>query len=96
MKQKETLHLLTLGLLVTQNNFVTRELFIFRKPLMIPAILAELPMYMDLIQKLPLFVSHIYIVVMELTALSSYMYQHDILIGFSELNQWLGCRAVRL
>ena len=78
MKQKKTLHLLTLGLLVTQNNFVTRVLFILHKPLMIPAIPAKWPMYMDLIQKLPLFVSHIYIAVMQLTALSSYMYQHDV------------------
>ena len=54
---------------------------------MIPAIPAEWPMYMEMIQKLPLFVSHIYILVMHLTVVSSYMYQHDISIWFSELNQ---------
>ena len=87
VKQKGTLHLLTLGLhVMTQNKFVTRMLFIFHKSLMIPAILAELPMYMEMIQKQPMFVSHMYIVVMHLTAVFSYMYQHDILIGFSELN----------
>ena len=54
---------------------------------MMPTIPAEWPMYMEMIQKLPMFVSHIYIVVMHLTAVSSYMYQHDILIGFLEFNQ---------
>ena len=48
---------------------------------MMPAIPAEWPMYMEMIQKLPMFVSHLYIVVMHLTAVSSNMYQHDILIG---------------
>ena len=52
---------------------------------------AEWPMYMEMIQKLPVFVSHMFIVVMHLTAVTSYMYQHDILIGFSELNQGLAC-----
>ena len=82
MKQKETLHLLTLGLhAMTYNKFVTRILFIFHKSLMMPTIPAEWPMYMDLIQKLPMFVSHMYIVVMHLTAVISYMYQQDILIS---------------
>ena len=81
MKQKGTLHLLTLGLhVMTQNKFVTRILFIFHKSLMMPTLLSEWPMYMEMIQKLPVFVSHMYIVVMHLTAVSSYMYQHDILI----------------
>ena len=57
MKQKGTLHLLTLGLHVTQNKFVTRILFIFHKPLMIPTIPAEWLIHVDLIQKLPMFVS---------------------------------------
>ena len=87
MKQKETLHLLTLGLHVTKNKFVTRGLFIFHKSLMMPTIPAEWPMYMEMIQKLPMFVSHMYIVVMHLTAVSSYIYQNDILIGFLEFNQ---------
>ena len=52
-------------------------------------------MFMDMIQKLPMFVSYIYIAVMHLTAVSSYMYQHDILIGFSELNQGLACQVVK-
>ena len=59
MKQKETLHLLTLGLHVTQDKFVTRILVIFHKCPTMPAIPAESPMYMDLIQKLPSFVSYI-------------------------------------
>ena len=81
MKQKGTLHLLTLGLhVMTQNKFVTRILFIFHKSLMMPTLLSEWPMYMEMIQKLPVFVSHMYIVVMHLTAVSSHMYQHDILI----------------
>ena len=68
MKQKETLHLLTLGLHVTQDKFVTRILLKFHKSLMMLTILAEWPMYMEMIQKLLLFVSHMYIVVMHLTA----------------------------
>ena len=60
---------------------------------MMPTIPAEWPMYMEMIQKLPMFVSHMYIVVMHLTAVSSYMYQHDILIGFIELNQGLACQV---
>ena len=96
MKQKGTLYLPTLGLhVMTQNKFVTRILFIFHKSLTIPAILAEWPMYMEMIQKQPMFVSHMYIVVMHLTAVSSYMYQHDILIWFSELNQGLTCQVVK-
>ena len=72
MKQKGTLHQLTLGLhVMTQNKFVTRILFTFHKSLMIPAIPAEWPMFMDMIQKLPMFVSYIYIVVMHLKAVSS-------------------------
>ena len=42
--------------------------------------------------------SHVYsFVVMHLTAVSSYMYMyhHDILIGFSELNQGLACQVVK-
>ena len=53
---------------------------------MIPTIHAEWPIHVDFIQKLPMFVSHIDIVVIHLTAVSSYIYQHDILIGFTELN----------
>ena len=53
---------------------------------MIPTIHAEWPIHVDLIQKLPMFVSHIDILVMHLTAVSSYIYQDDILTGFSELN----------
>ena len=52
-------------------------------------------MHMDLIQKLPKFVSHMYIVVMNLTAVTSYLYQHDILIGFSEFNEVLACRVIK-
>ena len=60
VKQKETLHLLTLGFhVMTQNNFVTKKLLIFHKCPTMPAIPAESPMYMDLIQKLPSFVSFI-------------------------------------
>ena len=72
---------------MTQNKFVTSILFIFHKSLMIPAIPAEWPVYMERIQRLPMFV--LYIVVMHLTTVSSYvyMYHHDILIGFLELNQ---------
>ena len=95
VKQKGTLHLLTLGLhVMTQNKFVTRILLIFHKSLMMPTIPAEWPVYMEMIQKLPMFVSHMYIVVMHVTAVTSYMYQHDILIWFSELNQ--GFKPVRL
>ena len=71
---------------MTQNKFVTRILFTFQKSLVTPAIPAEWPMYMEMIQKLLIFVSHMYIVVMHLTAVSSYMCQHDILSGFSELD----------
>ena len=78
---------------MTQNKVVTRILFIFHKSLMMPTIPAEWPMYMEMIQKLSMFVSHMYIVVMYLTALSSYMCQHDIL--FSELNQGLVCWVVK-
>ena len=66
---------------MTQNKFVTRILLVFHKSLMIPAIPAEWPMYMEVDLKLPMFVSHMYIVVMHLTAVSSYVYQNDILIG---------------
>ena len=86
MKQKGTLRRLALGLHVSQNKFVTRIFFIFHKPLMIPTIHAGWPIHVDFIQKLPMFVSHIDIVVIHLTAVSSYIYQHDILIGFTELN----------
>ena len=48
---------------------------------MMPAIPAEWPICMEMIQKLPMFVSHMYIIVMLLTAVSSNMYQHNILIG---------------
>ena len=51
-------------------------------------------MHMEMIQELPLFVSHMYIAVMHIKTVSSYMYQHDILIGFSKLNQ--GFKPVRL
>ena len=81
MKQKGILHLLTPGLHVTQNKFVTRILFKFYKALMMPAIPAEWPICMEMIQKLPMFVSHMYIIVMLLTAVSFNMYQHNILIG---------------
>ena len=74
---------------------MTRILFKFRKSLTIPAILAKWPMYMEMIKKKPMFVSLMYIVVMHLTAVSSYMYQHDILIWFSELNQGLTCQVVK-
>ena len=80
---------------MTKNKFVTRILLIFHKSLRKLTIPAEWPMYMEVIQKLPLFVSHIYIVVMHLIAVSSYVYQHDILIGFSELNQGLACQVVK-
>ena len=54
---------------------------------------------MEMIQKQPMFVSHKYIVVMHLKAVSSYMYMymyhHDILIGFSELNQGLACQVIK-
>ena len=91
-----TLHLLTLGPhVMTQKKFVTKILLIFHKSSMIPAIPAEWPVYLKMIQKLPMFVSHIHIVVMHLTAVSSYMCQHDILIGFSELNQGLACQVIK-
>ena len=61
-----------------------------------PTIPAELPMHLELIQKLLMFVSHMYIVFMHWTVVPSYnMYQHDILIGFSELNQGLACQVVK-
>ena len=80
---------------MTPNKFVTRILFLLHKSLMMPTIPAKLPVQVDLIQKLPMFVSHMYILVMHLAAVSSYMYQHDILNGFSELNQRLACQVVK-
>ena len=79
----------TLGLHVTQNKFVTRTLWIFHNFLMMSTIPAEWSMYMEMIQKLPMFVSHINIVVMYmyLTAVSSYKTTN--MIGFFELNQGL-------
>ena len=68
VKQKETLHQLTLGFHVTQIKFVTRILFILHKSSMMPTIPAELPMQLELIQKLLMFVSHMYIVVMHLNS----------------------------
>ena len=62
---------------------------------MMPTIPAELPMHLELIQKPLMFVSHMYIVFMHWTAVPSDMYQHDILIGFSELNQGLACQFVK-
>ena len=95
MKQRGTLYLFTLGLhVMTQNKLVTRKPLVFHKSLMIPAIPAEWLMHMEMIQELPLFVSHMYIAVMHIKTVSSYMYQHDILIGFSKLNQ--GFKPVRL
>ena len=55
----------------------------------------EWPMCMEMIKKLPMFVIHMYILVMCLTAVSSYMYQHDIFIGFVELNQGFACLVVK-
>ena len=52
-------------------------------------------MYLDLIRKLLMFVSHMYIVVMRLTAVASHIYQHDILTGFSGLNEGLACQVVK-
>ena len=60
---------------MTQNKFVTRILFIFHKQLMILTIPAEWPIYMEMIQNLPMFVSHMHIVVMHITAVSSYEYR---------------------
>ena len=80
---------------MTQNKFVIRILLIFHKSLMMSTSPAEWPMYMEMIQKLPMFVSHIYIVVMHLTAVSSYMYR-DILIGFSELYKRLACQVIKV
>ena len=74
------------------DKFVTRIFFIFHKSLMMTAIPAEWPMYMEMIQKLPLFVSHMYIVVMLLTAVSSYMYQHDVLML---LNKGLAYQVIK-
>ena len=56
---------------------------------MMSTIPAEWSMYMEMIQKLPMFVSHINIVVMYmyLTAVSSYKTTN--MIGFFELNQGL-------
>ena len=51
---------------MTQNNFVTRKLLIFHKCTTMQAIPAESPMYMDLIQKLPLFVSCIVVLLIQL------------------------------
>ena len=62
---------------------------------MMPTIPAEWQIYMEMIQKLPMFVSLMYVVVMRLTAVSSYMYHHDILTGFSELNHGLACQVVK-
>ena len=87
VKRKETLLLPTLGLHVTQNKFVTRTLWIFHNFLMMSTIPAEWSMYMEMIQKLPMFVSHMNIVVMYLTAVSSYKTTN--MIGFFELNQGL-------
>ena len=50
-------------------------------------------MYMEMIQKLPMFVSHINIVVMYLTAVSSYKTTN--MIGFFELNQGLACQVIK-
>ena len=52
-------------------------------------------MHLELIKKPLMFVSHMYIVFMHWTAVPSDMYQHDILIGFSELNQGLACQFVK-
>ena len=92
VKQKETLHLLTLGYPVTQNKVVTRILFIFHKFLIMPTIPAEWPIYLEMMKEQPVFVSSIIHVVLHTLysyVVSSYMYQveHDILIGFSELSQ---------
>ena len=54
---------------------------------MMSTIPAEWSMYMEMIQKLPMFVSHMNIVVMYLTAVSSYKTTN--MIGFFELNQGL-------
>ena len=62
---------------------------------MMQAIPAEWPICIEMIQKLPMFVSHMYIAVMHITAVSSYMYQYDILIGFSELYQGLACHVIK-
>ena len=80
---------------MTQIKFVTRILFIIHKSLMMITIPAEWPVHMELIQRLLMFVSHIYIVVMHQAAVSSYMYQHEILTGFSELNQGLAYQVVK-
>ena len=79
---------------MTQNKFVTRILLIFQKSLMMLSIPAEWLIYMEMIQKLSMLVSHMYIVVIHLTAVSSYKYQHEILIGFLELNQGLACQVI--
>ena len=60
------LHLLTLGFQVTQNKFARRILLIFHKFSTMPATPAERPMYMDLIQKLVLFVSCIVVLLIQL------------------------------
>ena len=85
-----------LGLHVTRNKFATRTLWTFHNSLMMSTIPAEWSMYMEMIKKLPMFVSHnLYIVVMQPTAVSLYKYQHDILIGFLELNQRLACQVIK-
>ena len=59
MEQKETLHLLIVELhVMTQNKFVTRTLFIFHKSVKMSAIPAKWPMDLEMIQKVPMFVSY--------------------------------------
>ena len=60
------LHLLTLEFHVTQNKFATRIPLIFPKCSTMPATPPERPMYMDPIQKLPLFVSCIVVLLIQL------------------------------
>ena len=82
---------------MTQNKFVTKTLLIFHKSLGMPIMPAKWLMYVEMMKKLSMFVSHMYIVVMHLAAVSSvsYMYQHDILIGLSDFNQGLTCQVIK-
>ena len=53
------LHLLIVGLhVLTQNKFVTKTLFIFHKSVKMPIVQAKWPMDLEMIQKLPMFVSY--------------------------------------
>ena len=67
-ESEENLHLLAFEFHVTQNKFATRILLIFHKCSTMPTTPAERPMYMDLIQKLPLIVSCVVVLLIQYCA----------------------------